>query len=223
MNVKKTILIVTLITTLSGCQATQRQNATTGELETNTATKGALLGAVTGAAIGAATGDNSSERKRRALYGAAAGGLVGGSVGYNMDQQEKALRTELTNSGVQVKRISENELQLIMGKGIGFDSGSSLLSSDIYASLNSVALILGEYPESRLQIIGHTDSSGAGSANQTISEQRAKSVGDYLVNQKVASGRITSQGMGERYPVCDNSTKQGRACNRRVEINILSL
>ncbi|MGR6833740.1 OmpA family protein [Aliivibrio wodanis] len=223
MNFKKSILTITLVTLLSGCQATQRQNATTGELETNTATKGALLGAVTGAAIGAATGDNSSERKRRALYGAAAGGLVGGSVGYNMDQQEKALRTELTNSGVQVKRISENELQLVMEKGIGFDSGSSLISSDIYASLNSVALILGEYPESRLQIIGHTDSSGATSENQTISEQRAKSVGDYLVNQKVASGRIVSQGMGERYPLCDNSTKQGRACNRRVEINILSL
>lgn len=223
MKFKKSIITITLVTLLSGCQATQRQNATTGELETNTTTKGALLGAVTGAAIGAATGDNSSERKRRALYGAAAGSLVGGSVGYNMDQQEKALRTELTNSGVQVKRVSENELQLVMEKGIGFGSGSSLLSSDVYASLNSVALILGQYPETRLQIIGHTDSSGSESENQTISEQRAKSVCDYLVNQKVASGRIVSQGMGERYPLCDNSTKQGRACNRRVEINILSL
>ncbi|WP_394251496.1 OmpA family protein [Vibrio profundi] len=215
---KKAILALSLVSLMSGCQATQRHNATTGEMETNATSKGALIGALAGAAIGAATGDSSDAWK-----GAAIGGLAGAGAGRYMDKQEAALRAQLQGSGVQVKRVGENELQLIMENGIGFESGSYYLSSDIYPTLNSVALILGEYPDTRLQVLGHTDSSGSDANNQKLSEQRAQSVGDYLINQKVASGRVTTQGMGERYPVCDNSTKQGRACNRRVEINILAM
>lgn len=215
---KKAILALSLVSLMSGCQATQRHNATTGEMETNATTKGALIGALAGAAIGAATGDSSDAWK-----GAAIGGLAGAGAGRYMDKQEAALRAQLQGSGVQVKRVGENELQLIMENGIGFESGSYYLSSDIYPTLNSVALILGEYPDTRLQVLGHTDSSGSDANNQKLSEQRAQSVGDYLINQRVASGRVTTQGVGERYPVCDNSTKQGRACNRRVEINILAM
>lgn len=219
---KKIIATITLATLLVGCQATQRQNATTGETETNSATKGALMGVLAGAVIGVAAGDSSSERKKYALRGAVAGGVIGGGAGYYMDQQEEALRTQLVNSGVQVKRINDNELQLIMEKGIGFNSGSYNLSSDIYSALNSVALILSEYPESTLQVKGHTDSSGSDATNQTLSEQRAQSVGRYLISQKVAPARISTQGAGERFPICTNTTKQGRECNRRVEINILA-
>jgi len=218
----KIVASITLAALLTGCQATQRQNAATGETETNSATKGALIGALAGAAIGIAAGDSSSERKKYALRGAVGGGIVGGGTGYYLDQQEKALREQLVNSGVQVKRINENELQLIMEKGIGFNSASYHLSADIYAALNSVALILGEYPKSTLVVTGHTDSAGRDAANQTLSEQRATSVGRYLINQKVAPARIVTQGAGERYPICSNDTKQGRECNRRVEINILA-
>lgn len=80
-----------------------------------------------------------------------------------------------------------------------------------------------EYPDTTLQIDGHTDSSGNDTKNQTLSEQRAESVRTYLIKQKVAAGRVNAHGYGERYPVCDNSTSQGRACNRRVEITILPL
>jgi len=219
---KKIITSLTLASLLVGCQATQRQNATTGETETNASTKGALIGVLAGAAIGLAAGDSASERKKYALRGAVGGGIVGGGAGYYLDQQEKALREQLVNSGVQVKRISDNELQLIMEKGIGFNSGSYHLAADIYSALNSVALILSEYPDSQLLVMGHTDSSGSDSTNQTLSEQRANSVGRYLINQKVAPTRIATQGAGERFPICTNSTKQGRECNRRVEINILA-
>ncbi|WKY60315.1 OmpA family protein [Vibrio sp. SNU_ST1] len=215
---KRVIVTLSIAALLSGCQATQRHNATTGETETNSATKGALAGMLAGAAIGAATGNSSD-----ALRGAAIGGVVGGSAGYYMDKQEQALREQLVSSGVQVKRINDKELKLVMENGIGFDSGSYHLSSGIYSTLNSVALILSEYPDTRLDIKGHTDSSGDDSSNQTLSEQRAQSVGRYLIDQKIASGRVVTQGYGERYPVCENSTKQGRACNRRVEINILAL
>ncbi|OED77751.1 OmpA family protein [Vibrio crassostreae] len=215
---KRVIVTLSIAALLSGCQATQRQNATTGETETNSATKGALVGMLAGAAIGAATGNSSD-----ALRGAAIGGVVGGGAGYYMDKQEQVLREQLMSSGVQVKRINEKELQLVMENGIGFESGSYNLSSNIYQTLNSVALVLDEYPDTRLDIKGYTDSSSNDSSNQTLSEQRAESVGRYLINQKVASGRVVTRGYGERYPVCDNSTKEGRACNRRVEINILAL
>ena len=215
---KRVIVTLSIAALLSGCQATQRQNATTGETETNSATNGALVGMLAGAAIGAATGNSSD-----ALRGAAIGGVVGGGAGYYMDKQEQALREQLVSSGVQVKRINEKELQLVMENGIGFESGSYNLSSNIYQTLNSVALVLDEYPDTRLDIKGYTDSSGNDSSNQTLSEQRAESVGRYLIDQEVASGRVVTRGYGERYPVCDNSTKEGRACNRRVEINILAL
>ncbi|CED56985.1 OmpA family protein [Aliivibrio wodanis] len=220
---KKITIALALLIGLTGCQATQRQNATTGETETNSATKGALAGVLAGVAIGLATGDDADERRKNALIGAAAGGAVGAGAGYYFDQQEQALRNELKSSGVQVERVGENELKLIMDNGIGFQSSSYQLDSSIYRTLNGVARILVEYPDTALQVNGHTDSSGNETKNQTLSEQRADSVRTYLVRQNVAAGRINARGYGERYPVCDNSTSQGRACNRRVEITILPL
>jgi len=217
---KTSITAMALVVLLTGCEATQRQNATTGESETNSATKGALIGALSGAVIGLAAGKDAKERKKYALGGLVGGGAIGGGAGYYLDQQEAALRDELTNSGVQVKRVSENELQLIMEKGIGFSSGAFNLSSSIYSTLNGVASILSEYPDSRLIITGHTDSSGSDATNQVLSEQRANSVGRYLISQKVSATRITTLGAGEKSPICTNSTATGRECNRRVEISV---
>jgi len=220
-NLKKTsIASMVMIVLLTGCEATQRQNATTGESETNSATKGALIGALSGAVIGLAAGKDAKQRKKYALGGIVGGGLIGGGTGYYLDQQEAALREELTNSGVQVKRVSENELQLIMEKGIGFSTGDFNLSSGIFSTLDGVATILSEYPESSLTITGHTDSTGSEATNQRLSEQRANSVGQYLIAQKVSAARIRTQGAGEKSPICSNSSAAGRECNRRVEISI---
>ncbi|NOI20389.1 OmpA family protein [Vibrio coralliilyticus] len=208
---------------LSGCQATQRQNATTGESETNSATKGALLGALAGAAVGLATGDDATERRQHALIGAAGGAAVGGGVGYYFDQQEAALRKELLDSGVQVERVGENQLMLRMENGIGFQTSSYNLDPSIHNTLRGVAKILVEYPDTSLVIEGHTDSTGSDTTNQVLSERRAKSVRSYLISQGVASGRAIARGNGERFPLCTNSTSEGRACNRRVEIKILPL
>ncbi|MEZ8950206.1 OmpA family protein [Vibrio sp. 10N.286.52.C3] len=217
--VKKITLALALTIALTGCQATQRQNATTGESETNSATQGALIGALAGAVAGAATGD-SKDRGKRALIGAAGGAAVGGGIGYYFDRQEAALREELMNSGVQVERVGENQLLLRLENGIGFDSGSYALESSIHNTLRSVARILVEYPDTSLVIEGHTDSE---STNQILSERRAESVRAFLISQDVAAGRAIARGNGERYPLCDNNTSQGRACNRRVEIQILPL
>ncbi|HDY7861964.1 TPA: OmpA family protein [Vibrio vulnificus] len=219
---KKVSIALAILLTLSGCQATQRQNATTGESETNSATKGALIGAIAGAVAGAATGDKK-DRGKRALIGAAGGAAIGGGVGYYFDQQEKALREALLNSGVQVERVGENQLLLRLENGIGFSSSSYALDSSIHNTLKGVAQILVEYPDTSLLIDGFTDSTGNDASNQILSERRAESVRSFLISQNVAAGRAVARGNGERYPLCTNSTAEGRACNRRVEIQILPL
>ncbi|WP_414730562.1 OmpA family protein [Vibrio vulnificus] len=222
MTLKKVSIALAILLTLSGCQATQRQNATTGESETNSATKGALIGAIAGAVAGAATGDKK-DRGKRALIGAAGGVAIGGGVGYYFDQQEKALREALLNSGVQVERVGENQLLLRLENGIGFSSSSYALDSSIHNTLKGVAQILVEYPDTSLVIDGFTDSTGNDASNQILSERRAESVRSFLISQNVAAGRAVARGNGERYPLCTNSTAEGRACNRRVEIQILPL
>lgn len=209
---KKTMTALMILAALTGCA---RQSATTGEEETNTATKSAIGGAIAGALIGAATG-----KKNAAIYGAVGGAAIGGGIGHYFDRQEEALRKELLNSGVQVKRVGENELQLIMARGIGFQTAGYNLSADIYPSLNSVAKVLNEYPESSLRIVGHTDSVGSAESNFTLSEDRAESVSAYLNKRGIKSGRLSTRGYGERRPIASNDTKQGRAANRRVEISI---
>lgn len=220
---KKVASTLVVLTLLSGCEYTQRQNATTGEYETNSTTKGAIIGAISGVAVGLASGDNAKERRQRALIGAAGGAAVGGGIGYYFDKQEAALRQALLNSGVQVQRVSDNELLLRMENGIGFDTNSYQLSSSINNTLQGVAKILVEYPNTSLVVEGHTDSTGSDLTNQILSEKRAEAVRSYLVSQGVAPGRAIARGMGERLPICSNTTAAGRTCNRRVEIQILPL
>ncbi|SQD79835.1 OmpA family protein [Moritella yayanosii] len=209
---KKTLTAIMIVAALTGCA---RQNATTGEEETNTATKSAIGGAIAGALIGASTG-----KKNAVLFGALGGAAIGGGIGHYFDRQEEELRQELIGSGVQVKRVGENELQLIMAKGIGFQTAGYNLSGNIYSSLNSVAKILNEYPKSSLRIVGHTDSVGSAQSNLTLSEERAESVSEYLNKRGIKSGRLSTRGYGERRPIASNETKSGRAANRRVEISI---
>ncbi|MCW8347839.1 OmpA family protein [Vibrio sp. ZSDZ65] len=218
MKIKKVVVVAGLVT-LVGCQATQRQNATTGEYETNSATKGAVIGAIAGTAVGIASGGDS----RGILLGAASGAAIGGGAGYYFDQQEKALRQELLNSGVQVERTGDNQLILRLENGIGFNSNSYALNNSINSTLKGVARVLVEYPDTSLVIDGFTDSSGNAQYNQELSEKRAEQVRSFLVSQNVAAGRAVARGNGERFPICSNSTSEGRKCNRRVEIKIMPL
>ncbi|MBF8999715.1 MULTISPECIES: OmpA family protein [Vibrio] len=217
---KKWAMLLIATVTLAGCEATQRQNATTGENETNSTTKGAVVGAVVGALTGLATGGNATERRQHALIGATGGAAVGAGVGYYFDRQEAQLRKSLLDSGVQVQRVNDSQIKLVMQNGIGFNSDSYHLDSSIYKSLNGVAKVLVEYPKTRLRINGYTDSTGSQSYNQSLSERRANSVREYLINQNVSPQRIGIYGHGENAPLCSNATAQGRKCNRRVEIQI---
>jgi len=77
-----------------------------------------------------------------------------------------------------------------------------------------------EYPKANFNIEGHTDSAGAAAPNQRLSDRRAKAVLDYLGSHGVSYSRLSSVGYGEDYPIADNSTRAGRAQNRRVEIKL---
>jgi len=138
-TLKKITLALALTVALTGCQATQRQNATTGESETNSATQGALIGAIAGAVAGAATGD-SKDRGKRALIGAAGGAAVGGGIGYYFDRQEAALHEELMNSGVQLQRVGENQLLLRLENGIS--STLALTRLNQASTIHFVALLV---------------------------------------------------------------------------------
>ncbi|MEZ5525900.1 MAG: OmpA family protein [Pseudomonadales bacterium] len=216
MNVK--ILALALIAVLTaGCQSIDPY---TGEQKTSNTAKGAGIGAVSGAILGAVV--NHDDREKGALIGAASGAAIGGGVGYYMDRQEAALRQRLEGTGVRVQRVG-NEIKLIMPGNITFDTGRSELKMHFYSTLDSVAIVINEFNKTRVDVSGHTDSTGGMELNQRLSEQRAASVGNYLVSQGVASGRINTVGYGPRYPIADNATASGRALNRRVEVNLQAM
>ena len=103
---------------------------------------------------------------------------------------------------------------------INFNTGKSTFKEDSYSTLQAIAAILKEYPKANFTIEGHTDSVGSKSSNQLLSERRANAVMDYLVNNGIATERLTAVGYGEDNPIASNATRAGRASNRRVEIKL---
>lgn len=190
----------------------------TGEQKTSNTAKGAGVGAVTGAIVGAAT-SSKKDRDKGILTGAVAGAAIGGGVGYYMDVQEKKLRQELEGTGVRVRREGNN-IHLIMPGNITFETDRYNIRSQFTPVLDSVAKVLAEYNKTVIKVGGHTDSTGSAQYNQTLSEQRAESVGSYLASRGVVSGRIHATGYGFRYPVASNDTAAGREQNRRVELTL---
>jgi outer membrane protein OmpA-like peptidoglycan-associated protein len=86
-----------------------------------------------------------------------------------------------------------------------------------------VALVLKEFDKTIIQIEGHTDSTGSDSYNQLLSERRASSVRDFLLNQGIEPRRTRATGYGERYPIASNDTAAGREQNRRVELTLVPM
>jgi outer membrane protein OmpA-like peptidoglycan-associated protein len=203
-----------MITT--GCTTT---NPYTGKEKTSNATVGAGVGAVAGAALGALT-SSRKDRDRGLLTGAVVGGAIGGAVGYRADKQEAQLRERLADSGVAVERHGDT-INLVVPGAISFATNSAQLEPDFYSSLNQVAVSLKEYPDSSVQIVGHTDSTGAAAFNQQLSVNRANAVVVYLSAQGIDSARMQAVGMGSSQLAADNRTVEGRARNRRVEIKII--
>lgn len=102
--------------------------------------------------------------------------------------------------------------------GINFDVDSATIRAESYPTLDEVVTLMKAEAGWKIAIEGHTDSTGTAAHNQTLSEQRARSVRDYLVAKGVEASRLTATGFGQSRPVADNATELGRAQNRRVEL-----
>ncbi|MCD8547901.1 MAG: OmpA family lipoprotein [Aeromonadaceae bacterium] len=200
---------------LAGCSTV---NPYTGEQQTAKATTGTAIGAAAGALVGVLS-SSKHDRGKGALIGAAAGAAVGGGVGYYMDQQEAKLRQQMQGTGVSVTRQGD-QILLNMPNSITFDSNSSQLKPAGANALTGVAQVLKEYQDTRVNVVGHTDSTGGREMNMRLSQQRAESVGSALILQGVAQGRISMAGVGPDQPVASNETVEGRAQNRRVTLTL---
>jgi outer membrane protein OmpA-like peptidoglycan-associated protein len=198
--------------TLGSCEAAKN---------TNNTQRGVAIGAASGAIIGGVLGNNLGKGGNTALgaiIGGVVGGAAGGVIGNKMDKQAQKIDQALP--GADVERVGEG-IKITLGENsVNFDLGKSTLTSTAKANLDKLVPVFNEYPDTDIQIVGHTDSSGSDELNQKLSEQRAASVKTYLSGKGINSGRVVTTGRGETEPIADNTTKDGMAKNRRVEFAI---
>ncbi|MCP5348677.1 MAG: OmpA family protein [Gammaproteobacteria bacterium] len=197
----------------AGCMTT---NPYTGEQQTSRAVTYGAAGAVVCGLIGAA---ESGQRARNAALGC---GAIGAGVGAYMDAQEREMREQLAGTGVQVARDGDR-LELIMPGNVTFPTNEYAIRETFFPVLDSVAEVLFKYTDTRIQVTGHTDSTGSLDYNYGLSDRRARSVGNYLAARGIDQNRIITQGVGPDQPIASNDTESGRAQNRRVELEIVAV
>ncbi|MCA8868581.1 MAG: OmpA family protein [Rhodobacteraceae bacterium] len=179
-------------------------------------TEGALVGGVIGGILGASRGGNKS---KNVIIGTAIGATVGGLVGQQLDRQEDALRNSIGNDQVGIVNTG-SELIVTLPEEITFDTGSAMVRSSLLGDLNALAANLNDFPDTTVDVIGHTDSVGDAGYNQKLSSDRANSVLAILTDDGVDNSRMRAIGRGESEPKASNLSPEGRAQNRRVEIII---
>ncbi len=215
MSLMKLPLVLAAASTLAmtACQAPIQGQGTQNTQQG--AVGGAVIGGMLGLAIDA---DDSNDRVRNAALGAALGAGLGAAGGNNLDRQEAELRSQLgSNIGIINNGSS---LVVTLPQDILFAVDSTALTGALQNDLVSVAASLNRYPDTTVNVIGHTDNTGAAAYNQDLSQRRAQAVSSVLINAGVAPQRIRSIGRGEDAPVASNLTPQGQQQNRRVEIII---
>ena len=213
---KKKLIAVVMVLFLVGCTGmSQRQ-------QTGTAI-GAAGGAGLGALIGGAHGGNTGAWIG-GLIGAGLGGLAGYQVGSYMDRQEAELNAALEESRAynraSIERVRENtDVLLATFKGdVFFDFDSAAIKPGGYTEIDRAAPVLQKYNHTAIQVEGHTDAIGTETYNQQLSERRAETVKNALIQRGIDPQRIRSVGFGESQPVSSNN-----AANRRVTLRIIPL
>jgi len=208
-------MALAFVVTFTSCEATRNAN---------NKQKGAVIGATSGAVLGAILGNNIGKGGNGEL-GAVIGGVVGGGagvlIGAKMDKQAQKIEQEIP--GAQVERVDDGIVVTFdENSGVYFDTNKYNVNAASQTNLNKLANVLAEYPDTNVLVVGHTDSVGADAYNMTLSKNRAQAVTNYFVQDKnLSAGRFTTNWYGEQTPVGDNSTAEGRAKNRRVNIAII--
>ncbi len=181
------------------------------------ARSGAVIGGLAGALAGANAGGD--DQLAKAVVGGVIGAALGGAVGATLDQQAADLRNSIGNQNITVTN-NGRFLVVNMPQDVLFATDSASLRGDLTRDIKGVAGSLLRYPNSTIEVIGHTDDTGSAAYNQDLSQRRAVSVANVLRESGVPNGRIAAFGRGEDQPIASNVTPEGRAQNRRVEIII---
>jgi outer membrane protein OmpA-like peptidoglycan-associated protein len=176
-----------------------------------------VAGALIGGALGASS--NGDNKLLKAAVGAGLGAAIGGAIGASLDQQAADLRNSIGDDRVSVTNTG-SQLVVNLPQDILFATDSATLRGDLTQDLQAVARNLLNYPNTTVQVVGHTDNTGAAAYNQNLSQRRAQSVAAVLQANGVPGGRIVAFGRGEDQPIASNLSVAGRAQNRRVEIII---
>lgn len=209
MNLNTPVLLASLtVFALGACVPTTEEN--------RRQQTGMAAGALIGGALGASASDN---KLAKAAVGAVIGGAIGGAIGSALDQQAADLRNSIGNDRVSVTNTG-SALIVNLPQDILFATASASLRPDLTQDLAAVARSLMTYPDTTVQVIGHTDNTGAAAYNQDLSQRRAVSVASVLVANGVPNFRVAALGRGEDQPIASNLSEAGRAQNRRVEIII---
>ncbi|MEX0995587.1 MAG: OmpA family protein [Flavobacteriaceae bacterium] len=208
------VLAIAFMGALSSCEATKNAN---------NAQKGAVIGTAGGAVLGAILGNNIGKGGNSEI-GAVIGGVVGGTagvlIGNRMDKQAQKIEEEIP--GAQVERIDDAiVITFDEGSGVYFATNKSDINEQSRTNLDKLSGVMKEYPDTNILVVGHTDSTGPYEYNMTLSKNRAQAVTNYLVGKGLSSGRFTTQWYGPDNPTHDNSTAEGRAKNRRVNVAIV--
>ena len=189
----------------------------TGCATWNKTQKGAAIGTAAGGAAGAVIGRTSGNTALGAIIGAAVGGASGAVIGRQMDKQAEEIAKTVPDA--KVERVGEG-IVVEFSSNVLFAFDQSNLSTDAKTNLDKLVVVLNGYPDTNIEIQGHTDSKGSEAYNQTLSEQRASTVSGYLSGKGIAYNRLTIKGFGETVPKYSNDTADGQTQNRRVEFLI---
>lgn len=201
----RSFLAVLVATSLFGCSSLSNTE------------KGAAVGAGAGAVVGGVIGKAVGSTAKGAIVGAVVGGTAGAIIGRQMDKQAAELDQELENA--EITRVGEG-IVVTFDSGLLFDFDSADLRANARQNLADLAQSVGEYDNTDLLIVGHTDDVGAESYNDRLSVRRAESAAQYLYESGVQPSRVRTMGKGESDPIATNDTDQGRQLNRRVEVVI---
>lgn len=216
----KKVLAALLVSTL----AVSACNTSTGfdqNIDRTKTKQGAIIGGLVGAVAGMSkSGDNSVELKQRAVRGALIGAGLGAAIGNELDKQAAELQRDMNNNDVIIQNTGDR-LIVTLPQDILFAVDSTHITPSLRSDLSVLAQNLINYPNSTIQIIGHTDNTGSADYNQSLSTERALAVSSILQQNGVPQFRIQSTGRGESQPIASNLTPEGRAQNRRVDVVIL--
>lgn len=187
-----------------GCNATRQE-------------KGAVIGGTAGAVGGAIIGKAAGNQTLGTIIGAVVGGTAGAIIGKDMDKQAAEIENEIP--GAKVERVGEG-IVVEFNEKILFEFAQADLGANAIINLNDLVDILKKYPNTNIEVQGHTDSRGTEEYNMGLSRRRANSVADFLTGNGIDPERVTTKPFGETAPEYPNDTPEHMAQNRRVEFLI---